>query len=142
LLSLIATRVMAGLAIILAVWLPSLVNAGYFAGRAMIAQGGAGWLMPIYYSFLAPACIALLALDRILAAVRSGQVFTAKNVTYLRTISWCCFVAGAIMLASVLVSVIFLVLAILAAFFGLILRVVKNLFAAAVALQDESDYTI
>jgi hypothetical protein len=98
--------------------------------------------MPIYYSFLLPASVALFSLDRLLAEIRSESVFTQKNVTYLRIITWCCFVAGIILLISGTVSLVFYVLAILAAFFGLILRVVKNLFAAAVALQDESDLTI
>ena len=142
LLSLVATRVIAGLAAVLAVILPWLVSSGYFSGRSLINSSGVSWLMPIYYCFLLPASIALYSLDRLLVAIRSEQVFTAKNVSYLRTISWCCFMAVTVLLAAGLVSYIFFVLAILAAFFGIILRVVKNLFAAAVALQQESDYTI
>jgi hypothetical protein len=130
------------LAIALGIALPFLVQAGFFAERALIDNNGIVWLMPIYYCFCIPAGTALYALERLLAAVRPEQVFTPNNVPYLRLITWCCFVAGIILLASSLVSVVFFTLAIMAAFFGVILRVVKNLFAAAVALQNESDYTI
>jgi len=142
LLSLWATRLVAALAIALAVALPLLTRSGFFEQRALLPEGSISWLMPIYYSFLVPASVALFSLDRLLAAIRHEQVFTAGNVLYLRIISWCCFLAAAILAASTLASVVFGALAILAVFFGVILRVVKNLFAAAVALQAESDYTI
>jgi ABC-type multidrug transport system fused ATPase/permease subunit len=142
LLTLVANRLIAVLAIILAFLLPSLIDRGFFTHRALISSRDVYWLMPIYYSFLAPAAVALFSLDRLLAEIRTEHVFTQKNVVFLRVITWCCFAAGIILLVSGTVSIVFYVLAILAAFFGLILRVVKNLFAAAVALQDESDLTI
>ena len=142
LLSLVATRVIALLALVLAVGLPFLVGTGFFDHRATIAAKSVPMLIPIYYGFLAPAGIAIFSLDRILVAVRANQVFTASNVRRLRTITWCCFFAGIVLLISSVASIVFFALAILAAFFGIIMRVVKNLFAAAVDLQDESDFTI
>lgn len=142
LLSIVATRIIAILALALALALPGLIEHGFFSNRFLLLEENIRWLMPFYYSFLVPAAIALYALERLLAAIRSEQVFTARNVRYLRIITWCCFFAGLIMLVSTVTSIVFAVLAILTAFFGVILRVVKNLFAAAVALQDESDYTI
>ena len=142
LLTLVANRVIALLAVILAFILPTLIQRGFFSHRVLINPADVFWLMPIYYSFLVPAGLALFSLDRLLAEIRLEQVFTEKNVRYLRIITWCCFFAGIILIVSGVVSVVFSVLAILAAFFGLILRVVKNLFAAAVALQNESDLTI
>jgi len=96
-----------------------------------------------YLCFCLPALGALWALDRLLSAVRREQVFTAGNVRCLRIISWCCFAAGAILLVGCLfVSLNLIILAVLAAFFGIVIRVVKNLFEAAVALKDENDFTI
>jgi len=96
-----------------------------------------------YLCFCVPAFGALWSLDRLLCAVRHEQVFTTGNVRYLRIISWCCFAAGAILLAaSFFININLIILAVLAAFFGIVIRVVKNLFAAAVALKDENDYTI
>jgi hypothetical protein len=142
LLSIVATRLLAGLAIALAIALPFLISTGFFADRATIASENAIFLLPIYYSFCVPVGIALFSLDRLLSATRQDLVFTAANVRRLRIISWCCFGAGVILLVSSLVSVVFFALAILAAFFGVILRTMKNLFATAVALQDESNLTI
>jgi hypothetical protein len=131
-----------GLGLVLAVALPVLIHNGFFLGRAMISPQSVGWLMPIYYSFCLPAYVALAALERMLAAVKRGEVFTNSNVRRLRTISWCCFVAAIVLLASSLVSIVFFALAVLAAFFGVVLRAVKNLFAAAVELKAENDFTI
>jgi hypothetical protein len=142
LLSQICTRVIIVLAFLLAIILPWLCLSGFFNGRALISSENTYWLLPIYYAFCVPAISALYTLDRMLVAVKSGSVFTQNNVRYLRRISWCCFIAAAILLAASLVSVVFFVLAILAAFFGVVLRAVKNLFAAAVALQHENDLTI
>ena len=141
-LSWICTRVIIALALALALILPFLVSEGFFVNRALIVQEHIIWLIPAYYSFCIPALIALFSLDRLLAAIRRSEVFTAGNVRYMSIISRCCFVMAAILLASSLISIVFVVLTILAAFFGIVLRVVKNLFAAAVALKDENDYTI
>jgi hypothetical protein len=141
-LSLVATRTIGILALVLAAALPFLVRYGFFDGRANISADSVIPLLFIYYAFLIPALIALFALNRMLLDVRQNQVFTAANVSRLRRITWCCFAAGVILLVSSFFSVVFFALAILAAFFGLILRTMKNLFAAAVALQEESDYTI
>lgn len=130
------------LGIILAVGLPFLCLNGFFESRSLINPLLTFWLMPMYYGFCAPAYIALFSLDRLLGAIKSEKVFTPDNVRYLRIIAWCCFAAAFILLLGTTISIVFSILAILAAFFGIVLRVVKNLFAAAVALKDENDYTI
>lgn len=142
LLSLVCTRIVIVLAFVLAGVLPFLISSGFFEHRALIASESVPLLMPIYYCFCVPALVALFALDKLLAAVRRGDVFTRDNVRFLRIISWCCFIAALVLLASSLASVVFFALAILAAFFGVILRVIKNLFAAAVELKEENDFTI
>ena len=131
-----------GLGLLLAVWLPFMCYNGFFDHRALIDSSLVLWLMPIYYCFCIPAYIALISLDRLLAAIKRGEVFTIRNVRYLRILSWCCFAAAFILLISTLTSIVFAVLGIITMFFGIVLRVVKNLFAAAVALQDENNFTI
>lgn len=142
LLSLICTRVVVILAFALAVILPFLCFGSFFQNRALIAAENILWLMPVYYCFCLPALGALFSLDRLLTAVRRDEVFTVGNVRCLRIISWCCLIAALVLLVSSLVSIVFFVLAILAAFFGVIMRAVKNLFAAAVELKDENELTI
>jgi len=137
-LSLVCTRVIIVGALALAVALPSIARfAEHDYGNTIFSKA-----MPVYYAFCIPALVALFVLDRLLLAIRRDEVFTGQNVRYLRIISWCCVVAALVLLAGGFVSIYFLALAIVAAFFGVVLRVVKNLFAAAVALKDENDYTI
>jgi len=107
---------------------------------------GTLWLAPVYYAFCIPAYVALFSLDRLLAAIRNNEVFTLRNIRFLRIISWCCAAVALILVIGVfcsgLVALFLIIPAVIAAFFGVILRVVKNLFAAAVALKDENDFTI
>jgi hypothetical protein len=130
------------LGVALAVALPFLCAGDFFMGRALLAPEHVVWIMPVYYAFCVPAYIALGSLDRLLASIRREEVFTHGNVRHLRVISWMCLVASLVLLVSSLVSIVFFALAVLAAFFGVILRAVKNLFAAAVDLKHENDFTI
>jgi len=128
------------LALLLAVLL---VLSNFFLPGTIIPGYNFQPLTITYLCFCIPAAGALLALDRLLCAVRREEVFTTGNVRYLRVISWCCFAAGAILLVgSFIININLIILAVLAAFFGIVIRVVKNLFAAAVALKDENDFTI
>ncbi len=141
-LSQVSTRIVMVIGAILAVVLPFLCMSDFFIGRAFIDTKHILYLMPVYYAFCIPAYVALFALDRLLAAVKQGEVFTARNVRYLRIISWACIAAAIVLLISSFISITFFALAILATFFGIILRVVKNLFAAAVVLKTENELTI
>ena len=85
---------------------------------------------------------ALYGLWRLLRNISEGEVFIPENVSILRLLSWCCIAAGLVCLFSALYYMPFLIVSAAAAFVGLILRVVKNVFAEAVRLKDENDYTI
>jgi len=89
-----------------------------------------------------PAAALLVFLYALLNHISSGRVFINANVNNLRYISWCCFAGAIICLASGFYYIPWFVPCIAAAFIGLIIRVVKNVIAKAVALQDESDLTI
>lgn len=82
------------------------------------------------------------ALYRLLQNIRQKKVFISQNASYLRLISW-----GLVAIALVLVVFSFarsgaLLFAFVMAFLGLILRVLKNVFEEAIALQDEQNFTI
>jgi hypothetical protein len=141
-LSCICTRIVIALFIVLAAVLPFVAQGGFFNDRYLIQPALVALVLPVYYAFCVPAFVALFSLDRMLAAIRRGEVFTQSNVRLLRIISWACFAAAVILLISTAVSIVFAIIALLAAFFGMILRVVKNLFAAAVELKAENDFTI
>lgn len=100
---------------------------------------------PIVITLLAcciPAMGALLWLHKLLFNIRSERVFIDENVTLLRRISWCCFLAAAITLVSSRFYLVFLLISIASAFMGLILRVVKNVIQQAVAIKAENELTI
>ncbi|MDR2771453.1 MAG: DUF2975 domain-containing protein [Clostridiales Family XIII bacterium] len=146
-LSLVCTRL-----VILLVF-ASAAGAGTFAGRAFLMRAFGKALtydgvvesltLCIYYACCVPALVALFLLDRLLTNIKKGLVFTEGNVKALRAISWCCFAEAFLIAAAALYfAPILLAVAAVVAFFGLILRVVKNVIDAAVALKIESDFTI
>ena len=53
-----------------------------------------------------------------------------------------CFAVAAVCLASSLYYQLFLLVAACAAFMGLLLRVIKNVFVRARELKEENDFTI
>ena len=100
-------------------------------------------LVALAYIYLVPVAVADGFLVKLLLLVKNHQVFTDKAVSCLRTISWCCFIeAGLFVVIGVLFFGIDLILAFVAGFLGLVLRVVKNVIEEAVALKTENDFTI
>lgn len=94
------------------------------------------------YVGVVPALVLLVSLFNLLGRIIRDQVFVEKNVASLRLISWCCFFGGLICSASSFYYLPWILLCVAAVFIGLIVRVVKNVFARAVALQDDADHTI
>lgn len=99
-------------------------------------------LLAALYTTALPAFAVLWQLHGLLRFIRRGQVFVARNVARLRAISWLCILIGLICCAASLFYVMFIIVAALAAFMGLLVRVIKNVFEQAVLLQTEVDYTI
>lgn len=101
-------------------------------------------LTPIYLC-VAAGLIALVLLLRLLYAISHDRVFTADNVRRLRLISYCGFAIALIcLLAGILVHALiaWTLIALVAAFLGLIMRVIKNVIDAARLLKEDADYTI
>ena len=96
----------------------------------------------ILYASCVPALIALVCLDRLLNNIKGERIFINTNVKYLRKISWCCFGVAGILLFAGYYYLLFILVAFIVAFMGLILRVVKNVIEQAIILKDENDYTI
>lgn len=105
-------------------------------------SGTENFFVATIYAGSIPSAYLLVNFLRLLRRIESGQVFIAENVERLRRISWSCFIGAAIALASVFYYVPWLFLAVAAAFMGLIVRVVKNIVAQAVELQEEVDSII
>jgi len=101
--------------------------------------------LPPIYLCLAAGLIALVLLLRLLYGISHDQVFTLDNVKRLRLISYCGFAIALIcLLAGILIHALiaWTLIALVAAFLGLIMRVIKNVIDAARLLKEDSDYTI
>lgn len=101
-------------------------------------------LLAVLFASALPGLLCDLTLFALLMNIRAERVFVARNVTYLRVLSWCCFLVGAEYLLFSFryqfLSLFFIAFA--ALFVGMILRVIKNVFDQAIALREENDYTI
>lgn len=98
--------------------------------------------LPTIYVGGVLALIVLVLLYRLLHNIGLGKVFTANNTRLLRQISWLCFFGGIVCVVSALYYFPWLIAGAAAAFIGLIVRVVKNVIAEAIALKEENDFTI
>lgn len=88
------------------------------------------------------ALIALSALQILLKNISKNNVFTPKNTLCIRIISWACIGVGSVFLVFSALRLIFLAPSFLAFMFGLIMRVLKNVFEKAVEIKSENDFTI
>ena len=153
-LSLVCTRILIGIFIVIAIALPFLLSGGPAGGYygtssdygILYAGMTAETVLAIFivaYTCFAAAMIALFSLDLLLRNIRSDLVFCHSNIKCLRVISWCCFAIAIIMLCgwpSIHFVLVFVAAA--AAFFGLLMRVVKNVIHAACEIKAENDFTI
>lgn len=99
-------------------------------------------LLLTIYACSIPGLVALICLDRLLHNIKKEDIFIEKNVKLLRYISWCSFAVSVILVISGFYYILFLMIAVAAAFIGLILRVVKNVIEQAMIIKNENDFTI
>ncbi len=99
-------------------------------------------MMIVLYACSVPAWMTLKSLWNILGRIGKENVFVMENVKDMRRTSWCCMIVAAICLLGSWIYPTLLVLAAAAAFMGLIVRIVKNIFEQAVSMKDELDFTV
>ena len=124
----------------LAVAAPWLVD--WYARVRAIRESGRVVLLAGFYSCLPFAVTALVCLLKLLRNIRAERVFSEDNSKLMAVVSWCCAGVAAVTLGCcrwypplgfVTVSMVFIFL---------IVRVVRNCFIAAIALQEENRLTI
>ena len=99
-------------------------------------------LIAVFYVCAPFAAATLYMLIRLLTNFLADRVFIRKNVQYLRLISWCCYAVTLAAFTGGFFYVPIFIIAFSAGVVGTLLRVVKNMAHAAVALQEENDLTI
>jgi hypothetical protein len=115
-----------------------------FAAKGIALRFGIS-LPPFLTAFYLCAVLAFTALyflNKLLRNIRSEDIFITENVRILRILSWCCYFVGIVMAVYSILEYPFIVISAAAAFFGLILRVLKNVFTKAVEIKEENEGTI
>nr|WP_315025281.1 DUF2975 domain-containing protein [uncultured Aminipila sp.] len=141
-LSCICTRLVMVLVVACAIALPYLIDIYLSIGPYYISDINTKPFMTILYVCCIPALAALFSLDRLLVNIKKEEIFIKKNVAHLRSISWCCFGVAILVAMAGYYYFLFYFVAIVVAFIGLILRVVKNVIDQAVSIKAENDFTI
>ena len=117
------------------------LSAWFAQVRLMHRQLGVLLMVSIYAGSIF-AWICLYQLWRLLGNVRRGEVFVPANVRCMRLVSWCCVGAAAVCALSAAYYPPFAFIAVAAGFMALIVRIVKNAFAQAIAMKDELELTV
>jgi len=124
-----------------AILAPWILNSLFGYSVLAHSMGRILFLTTIYVGCV-PAAALLVFLYTLLRRISAGSVFVKENTACLRYISWCCFAGAVICLVSTLYYFLWFAIGVVAAFMGLIVRVIKNVVAKAISLQDDVDLTI
>lgn len=110
--------------------------------RGSITEAGRIFVHIVAYVLLSIVALADVLSITLLLRVRKGEVFTDKSVALIRGVSWSCIL---LCVAFALLGAYFqlaLIMAFLALFLGLCLRVVKNVIEEATIIKGENDLTV
>lgn len=89
-----------------------------------------------------PAWVALISILKPLKNVISENIFSAKNISYLRNLSYCCGFVAVVCFVSGVEYLPMMIFSLGAGFMMLILRVLKNVIAKATEIKSENDLTV
>lgn len=94
------------------------------------------------YACSVPGYLLLWDMNRLLKNLQQQKVFIPENVSFLRTVSYCCFAASAVCFGCAVKIPALLSVTVAAGFVGLIVRIVKNVIQQAIRMKDELDLTV
>ena len=100
------------------------------------------WFVLTCYGSAVFVIVTLFTLSVLLKNISKEDVFTHKNVGAIRICSWCCFAVALLCTLSTAYYAPFMIVAVGAAFVGLILRIIKNIFGKAIVIKEENELTI
>lgn len=136
--SIIMTVALFFIIIIATVFLPGIIEIYLGIDRSIDYKD---FMLALYVSVV-PGLICTVCLMKLLLNIKKDNIFIKQNVMLLRGLSWCCFFVCAEYILIGHEYIAMLLLAFAAFFFGLILRVIKNVFDKAIQIREENDYTI
>lgn len=100
-----------------------------------------GYVVVYLLNFL-PIIFIFRAMLNFLANIAKDDIFCATNVELLRKVSWYCLYSGIFFLLFSFYQPIFIVCAGVVGFYGLLMRVIKNMLSEANSIKEENEYTI
>lgn len=100
------------------------------------------WFMLTLESCLGVGLIILFFLQRLIQNIDNNETFSERNIKILRITSWLCFFEALILMLSTSYYFPWIIVAGVAAFVGLVVRVIKNVFCQALLIKEENDFTI
>ena len=124
----------------LAIAMPRLAR--WYTELRKVRDAGRIALLAAFYGCLPFALTALGCLWRLLWNIRDEKVFRPENSRLMAVVSWCCAAVAAVTLACCRWYPPLGFVTVSMAFIFLIVRVVRNCFIAAIALQEENRLTI
>ena len=140
--SLIATFIMTamiiGIIAVAIVILPRLID--FF--EEMRGYSDCTDLMVALYISAIPGLICSLSLMKLLLNIKREEIFVGENIRILRVLSYCCIFVGAEYLVFAHRYISMILISFAALFFGLVLRVIKNVFDKAIEIRVENDFTV
>lgn len=110
--------------------------------RDSITTAGRVFVHIVSYILLSVFMMADVLSIFLLFRVRKGKVFTPISVSLIRGVSWCCFGISVTFLLLGIYFQLALIMAFLAFFLSVCLRVVKNVIEEATEIKQENDLTV
>ena len=133
-------RVVALLVIALLPTFPMLLR--WYAGFRPITDPGRVALTAAFYICAVITMLALWNVDRLLYAILKDDVFTEKNVRYIRFIRWCCAAISLVCIPAAVCYLPLIFMVVIMAFLALVITVLVRVMSAAVEIREENDLTI
>lgn len=133
-------RTVALAVLVLIFFFPRLLE--WYQGLRPLGLHGAAAVFFGFYLCVPVVLYALWCIDRLVSNVLAEKIFIQANVRYIRRIRWCCAGVSLICLPAAFFYQPLIFMVVIMAFLALVVSVVKNVIAAAVALQEENDLTI
>ena len=144
-LSRVLTGAMIGLLCLLLFFIPTIAEWYELVSNDNGILGEKDVFIPMCVILYLVEIVALNAMKELLILlgnINKGEVFIERNTGCLRAISWMCMLVGLLMTILSLWRSIFIFVGFFSVMFGLIMRVLKNVFEKAVEIKSENDFTI
>lgn len=122
------------------VFLQQILN--WYAQYRMLTAWERIGIMAGYYACAPVVAVGLWNMERLLADILRGSIFTRENVSRVSRVRWCCGIVAAICVAATVCYLPLVFVTVIMAFLCLVISVLVCAMDAAVTIREENDLTI